>query len=345
MVVVREQYALQHEELDIPRFGPRAAPTTSYRVRRPEAAGTKRMLITAGAIGGATLVALVGGWAMFGHGQTPIPIIQAESKPFRVKPEVRGGLQITGANDDILSGDATKQADALAAPAEVPQTEQLHQLQQAEVERSHAASASLMAAAPAPEEPVISGAPVLQTPPARKTAAPPSPGPSAASAQSAPAAITAEEPRVNLAPLARPSMRPVGHLPASGGTQMASGPAAAPAQSANVAASHPIDLKPAAEPKPAADTTHAESGHAGAGHSAVQLAAVGSEDDARRFWQRMTARMPELLGGKRPDMVHVERDGRSFWRVRLQGFADATAADAFCEQVRGKGGGCSVAAF
>jgi hypothetical protein len=77
----------------------------------------------------------------------------------------------------------------------------------------------------------------------------------------------------------------------------------------------------------------------------VQLAAVGSEDDARRFWQRMTARMPELLGGKRPDMVHVERDGRSFWRVRLQGFADATAADAFCEQVRGKGGGCSVAAF
>jgi hypothetical protein len=77
----------------------------------------------------------------------------------------------------------------------------------------------------------------------------------------------------------------------------------------------------------------------------VQLAAVGSEEAARGEWQRLTGHMPELLGGRHPDISRVARDGRTYWRIRLAGFGDVADASAFCERVRAKGGGCSVASF
>ena len=40
----------------------------------------------------------------------------------------------------------------------------------------------------------------------------------------------------------------------------------------------------------------------------------------------------------------VERDGKTLWRVRTGGFADANAARAFCEHVKAKASGCIVSA-
>jgi hypothetical protein len=114
-----------------------------------------------------------------------------------------------------------------------------------------------------------------------------------------------------------------------------------------------VPNKPAAAtsapPKPAAakPQTVAEEAHpAVAGHAPmVQLAALPTEEAARAEWALLTKKMPELLNGKQPNYARVERDGRSFWRLRTAGFADVAQARGFCDHVRAKGGGCSIADF
>jgi hypothetical protein len=82
------------------------------------------------------------------------------------------------------------------------------------------------------------------------------------------------------------------------------------------------------------------------GHQAmVQLAALSSEEAARHEWHELSKRMPDLLSGKQPVFSHTEHDGHTFWRLRTAGFADIAQARTFCDHVRQKGGGCTVADF
>jgi hypothetical protein len=114
-------------------------------------------------------------------------------------------------------------------------------------------------------------------------------------------------------------------------------PAAKPVIVAAAPVAKPIPAKP-----PAAVETHPPA----SGHQAmVQLAALGTEEAARNEWQLLSKRMPELLNGRQPNYSRTERDGHTYWRVRTSGFADLPQARAFCEHVRAKGGGCSVAEF
>jgi hypothetical protein len=77
----------------------------------------------------------------------------------------------------------------------------------------------------------------------------------------------------------------------------------------------------------------------------VQLAALSSEDAAKVEWGRLEKRMPDLFGKRQPAVSRIEHDGKTFWRLRTGGFSDIAQATAFCEQVRAKGNGCSIAAF
>ncbi len=77
----------------------------------------------------------------------------------------------------------------------------------------------------------------------------------------------------------------------------------------------------------------------------MQLAAVRSEDAAKSEWERLSKRMPDLLGQHHPAFSKTERDGQTLWRVRTGGFNDVAQATQFCERVRAKGAGCSVADF
>jgi hypothetical protein len=77
----------------------------------------------------------------------------------------------------------------------------------------------------------------------------------------------------------------------------------------------------------------------------VQLAAMSSENGAKREWQKLQADLPNLLGGRQPLISKVEVAGHTFWRVRTAGFASVAEATSFCAAIRAKGKGCAIAAF
>jgi hypothetical protein len=258
------------EDLDIPL--PAMAP--SYRTAAPQRrtamdTGTKRLAIFAGGIGGA-LVLLVGVWSFTGHHHAGVPVIEADSRPLRVKPANPGGLQVDGANDSILSGEADGK-EAMAPPPETPAPQTLKAEEQA-------------------------------------AAAPPPPAPSATVTPPAPAPLAAVAP---------PKPAPIDLKPA------------APAKPVVLASAKPMPMPPAAA----------------AGGTLVQLAAVDSEDAARAEWKRLTHKYGDMLANHTPTFSRTEHAGKTFWRVRTGGFADTAQAVLFCDRIKAKGGGCSVASF
>jgi hypothetical protein len=180
--------------------------------------------------------------------------------------------------------------------------------------------------APAPESPnakalreaAVTPPPAIDTP---ATAAPATPAPATTAAIPAPPAPPTKPTTVANTP-AKPSPMPAAPMPA------ATMPAA-PAK--------PAQAKPAA----AEDVRPAPAGHS----PMVQLAALPSEDAARAEWAQLAKKMPDLLTGRQPNYSRVDRDGRSYWRVRTAGFTDVTQARTFCDHIRAKGAGCSVADF
>ncbi len=199
-----------------------------------------------------------GGYALLRGHSHGVPVIEADSRPIRVKPDNPGGLQISGEEQQIMDGSDTTHADVMAPPPEAPAPQVLA----AEIQAAHPAAP---AAAPAPvgPAPVAMDAPPAAAPPA----APPAP--------------------VVAVPAPRASVMPAGKVE-------------------------------------------------------VQLAAMTTRDGATAEWARLAKKMPELLGGRHPAIVQTEQDGKTFYRLRTGGFADAQAAAAFCSRVREKGGACAV---
>jgi hypothetical protein len=224
---------------------------------------TRRLALIASGLGG-TLLAVIGGWTVYSHRASTVPVIQADNGPVRVKPDNPGGMQIAGANEDILSGISGSGSSKLAPPPE----------------------------SPAPQ--------ALSTPPPAATPTPP-----AVVQPPAPVAVAA--------------------------------PAA-------VAPSQAVD-KPVVSPERRIAVVAPERANPGAKNTLVQLAAVRSEAAAKSEWQRLERQMPTLLGQHRPAFSKIDRNGQTLWRVRTGGFNDVADANAFCERVRAKGAGCSVADF
>ena len=258
------------DDLDIPL--PSTGP--SYRVARARPSlepNTRRLMLIAGGLGGA-LVLLVGTYSVIGHRHpATVPVVEADSRPLRIKPANPGGLEIGGEDESILSGAAIgKEAMAPAPEAPAPQVLQAQQ--------AAAVPASLpIAAEPSPVQPVALAA-----------------------------VPRAADPVPPAAALPRPQLRP-----------------AAVAR-----------LAPApAVPVPSGGST------------LVQLAALPTEEAAIGEWQRLSRKMPDLLGNRRPAVSRTEHEGRVFFRLRTGAFTDIAQATTFCQHVREKGGGCSIASF
>jgi len=295
-------------------------PSPTYRVPRHGRRGLdpalQRLMMYAGGLLAAGVV--IGGVSMmFNRHSGPVPVVQPDSRPLRVKPENPGGMQIAGLNADG-SADGDK-AGKLAPPPEVPDPNSLKASGNSTTAAQTETATSRGAQPPVAVPRNVTPPPVAPTSQAQTTQAP------TAQAQTA-QAQTAPQQRA-VAPAApkpvQPTPAPLAHTPAA---------AAAPAPAASTAHAVGTPL-PAAKPAPA-----------GKG-AAVQLAALSSEDAARTEWQHLEHRMPDVLGGKSPTFSKVEVGGRTYWRVRLSGFGDVAQAKAFCERVRAKSASCSVADF
>ena len=253
-----------------------SVPSESWRPQRRTSSfdpQITRMGVLAGGVVGVLLLGY-GAYSLIGHGPRTVPVIEADSRPVRVKPDNPGGMQIAGAEEQIMGGSGTGQADAMAPAPEAPQPQVL----QAQIQAAH------QAAQPAPPQPVP---PLAQTVSLSAPPAPPQPTISAMPEQRAPAVVPAK-------PL--PPSRAVTAAPSTGGAQ-------------------------------------------------VQLAAMDTEAAAMAEWQRLSKRMPELMGSRHPAVERTEREGKTLFRLRTGGFTDVAQASAFCTQVRSKGAGCTIASF
>ena len=173
------------EEAPVPPTGRLSpAPPPSYRPMRSGRgsldAGTRILLVGAGAVL-AMLLLLVGGWAISGrHANGVVPTIQADKQPWRVKPDNPGGMQVVGASE--AEAEIPGQPGATAPAPEAPAPEALRAAQPA----PPPAPPDVAAPEPTPSAPP---APVTSAPAASVAAppaAPPSPSQASAPARASP---------------------------------------------------------------------------------------------------------------------------------------------------------------
>jgi hypothetical protein len=266
-------------------------PVESWRTPRRKSSPVDpqmvRMGVIAAGVVGVVLLG-VGGYALMGHRAHGIPVVEADSRPIRVRPDNPGGNMVEGAEEQVMGGHGSGQADAMAPPVEAPAPQALR----AEIQAARQPAPTAVPT-PAPAAPVATPAGQAEDPalpPAQRISlsVPPVTAPPAVSAvpENASAGRAAARPNVaNGPPLVSP-----------GGMQ-------------------------------------------------VQLGALDSEQAALGEWQRLTHRMPDLLGQRHPAVVRSEHAGKPVWRLRTGGFTDIASATAFCSQVRSKGVGCAIASF
>ena len=182
------------DDLQIPPSAGGYGYRASYRAQSAGMDGmTRKLLIAAVGLGG-VLLAGMGGWALLGGRSGPVPVIEADTRPLRVKPDNAGGMQVAGADEQVM-GEQSRSAQAMAPRAEAPAPQALRAQQQLpplpEVPTAPAPVASAPAPSPAAVPPGVS--PLPDTPrPAARTAAPAArPAAPAAPASASPSATGA----------------------------------------------------------------------------------------------------------------------------------------------------------
>jgi hypothetical protein len=331
-----------------------------------------RRTLGKGAITAIALVAVgvagIGGAAIWRGGKPADGeprIIKAEPGPSRVQPQNPGGTEVPDQNKQIYErGGAPKPAetrvvnrdeqpvDVQAAirsqPRVVSPTESSGTVETAPpVQAAPSAAAGLgeprrvRTIAIRPDGSVISAPPASAQPGALNTGSTPAPVspqavtppsasqlPSTAQVAAAPqtsppaqAIIRQQAPRAAVAPVPPPA-------------------AAQPAEEA------PRNIAPAQQPRTqpprvaAAPATEAPA--ATGGGFAVQLAAPGSENEARSVFSSLQRRFPDELGGQRPQIRRAEVNGREVFRLRVGPMSRESAAD-LCTRLKGRGGQCFIA--
>jgi hypothetical protein len=274
------------DDLSIPR------PTYRVPKRSRLTPATQRLFVYAGVLV-AAIGLLLGVAHMFDRRTGPVPVVEADSRPIRVKPENPGGMQIPGVNGPSASEDGS--VAKLAPPPETPDPAALTQ--------------------------------------------PPSPAPSsAASSPVAPAngAAPAQAAMTAVPPAAKAGTDAGAAKPAVPTTAVIAPPAAQ---------STPKVALVAPNPAPAVTEPHPPVKAVAGKTTAIQLAALSSEESAKSEWQRISKRWPDLFGGRSPAFQKVDHEGHVVWRLRVAGFSDTAQAKAFCDQLHARHANCAVADF
>lgn len=295
----------------------------------PENRGDEGLRSRSLLIGGLLIGVAVAGAAGFylfpresGTSGTVTPqVITAESGPYKVRPADPGGMQVP--NQDKLvferaeTGKSTEVENLLPAP-QVPSAppampEQPRPLASADMTPPpppplEAGEETAMAAAPTglpnglPS--VIPGTPSASAVPAITAPLPASPAPVVV-----PPAVTA----------------PVATQPAAPPATVPETVAAAPA---------PAKTEPAAAAKP-------QQVAAATGSYMVQFAALRDDASARKLWEQLKGKHPDLLGALSPVIQKADLGPKGvFYRVRATGLASDTAARTLCDELSKRKVGC-----
>jgi len=265
-------------------------------------------------LGGAVLavgVAVAVGWRMFaGSGASPdgVPVISADQRPIKIRPDDRGGMQVP--NQDKLVYGRLEQGDGDAKVERLlPQAEQPVPPPPAPPEAAKPVPLAQEVMKPAPLPPPVAAPAVVPMP---------APVP-------APVAVKPVEPVVPAAPVAATVQAAPGQ-PAKGPAPVkATTPAAVPAPA------------PASVAAPAAKNA-AVSG----GAFLVQLGALRSAPDAEKEWGRIQRANSDVLGGLKSDVVQVDLGSKGvFWRLRA-GPLDEQGARHVCGELKNRNQGCMV---
>lgn len=249
-----------------------------------------------------------------------VPVIKADDRPIKTRPDDRGGMQVP--NQDKL---VYERMDS--AGESEPKVERL--LPQPE---SAKAPPKTISVPPLSAEP-----PPANIPPAvaqRPAPIPPKPGEPPAP-KTAPAAKVAAQPMESspIPPAAAPL--PPAYQPVQ---ERAPAPAQPEHMAPAVVAQAPRAVTPPPAPAPAVSAKAPASGE-----FVVQLGAVRAADQADKEWLRIQKANADLLGALKSDIVRVELEGKgTFWRVRAAPLSEQ-AARQLCAELTARSQGCIVA--
>jgi cell division septation protein DedD len=136
-------------------------------------------------------------------------------------------------------------------------------------------------------------------------------------------------------PPEQPAPRPAPTKPVASADLRPTSPETLPAQPA---AARPV-AKPAKAPQTieaAVDQSTAEAG------SVAQIGAFSSQALAEKGWNDVAAIEPGKMAGKTKKVEVATRDGKTFYRAFVGGFASRADASAFCASLVAAGKGCIV---
>ncbi|TKW68113.1 MAG: SPOR domain-containing protein [Paracoccus denitrificans] len=137
-------------------------------------------------------------------------------------------------------------------------------------------------------------------------------------------------------------------------TVQAARPMRRPAEIAARAQAAPAEQTPAAESAVEAAVAEAvseapeaapvEQASVASGSPLVQIGAFDSDAIANGEWGRISGRFSSLFAGKQPVVQSTERNGRTFYRLRVAGFESRDDARRFCAALIAEGTDCYPAA-
>lgn len=104
--------------------------------------------------------------------------------------------------------------------------------------------------------------------------------------------------------------------------------------------SRPGGVQMAAATPAAAPAREVASAALKSGERLVQLGAFDNEDQARREWDRLTKQFGNLLSDKGRVVQQAQSGGRTFYRLRANGFADEADARRFCSALLAESAAC-----
>lgn len=104
----------------------------------------------------------------------------------------------------------------------------------------------------------------------------------------------------------------------------------------------PAETKTEAKPATGKPKAGEQKSAAKSGGLKIQLGAYASEKEATETWHKIQKRFPSIAG-KTSSISRADVKGKTFYRLRLGGFADKAAATELCKNLSAKGQGCMLA--